>query len=135
MQEAAPALLNWPHGHGSSAPVPSQYDPAGHTSHAVRVGGELPSPPEVYEPELQVLQLVAAAPPWLKLPPPQDSCALPPGHAKPAGQTVHAVRVSLVAPVVNDPDGHVLQLLAPAALYLLFSPHAGWVLPLLPPGQ
>ena len=48
---------------------------------------------------------------------------------------MHAVRVSLVAPVVNDPDGHVLQLLAPAALYLLSSPHAGWVLPLLPPGQ
>ena len=45
---------------------------------------------------------------------------------------MHAVRVAASPPVVKEPAGHVVQLVASAALYLSSAPHAVLA---LPPGQ
>ena len=49
---------------------------------------------------------------------------LEPSQKDPAGHGEQVVRVVLSPPAVLDPDGHSLQLLAPAALYFVSSPHA-----------
>ena len=50
-------------------------------------------------------------------------CTLVPSHAKPSGQGSQLDRVVLSPPDVNEPPGHVLQLLALALRYVSSLPH------------
>ena len=59
------------------------------------------------------------------VPAPHACCSLVPSHAKPGGQGAQFVRVVIPSPpVVHEPAGHALQLLAPASLYRLSLPHS-----------
>ena len=62
------------------------------------------------------------------MPLPHGVIALEPSQKDPAGHGEQVVRVVLSPPEVDEPDGQVLQLLAPSVLYLVSSPHAAQVL-------
>ena len=111
-----------PLAHGSTTLEPSQYEPAGHRLHVVRV---VLSPPEVCEPGGQVLQLLAPSPLYFvssshaeqslspaatKYPAAQTRLMLVPSQDEPAGHSVQLVRVVFAPPDVTEPTGHTSQL-------------------------
>ena len=63
-----------------------------------------------------------------KRPAPHDASVLLPLHEYPGAQTEHEVRVLAEPPAEDEPAAHVVQLLAPAALYLESAPHCVCVL-------
>ena len=111
---------NRPAAHAACVLLPSQVKPIGHTVHEVRVPAVLPA---VYEPALHVLQLLEPAVLYA-VSRPHGVCVLLPSHVEPAGHVVHEVCVVVPPPAVNEPEPHVLQLLALVPLYLVSPPHA-----------
>ena len=121
--------------------VPSHV-PARHWLQAARVL-VLP-PPDVNQPGRHVLQLPAppveyllSAPhdeqtmlPWaLNLPAGQLTTTLEPApHALPAGHALHAERVVLVPPDVNEPAAQTPHAFAPAAANIVSLPHGDTLL-------
>ena len=93
--------------------------------HEVRV---VDVPPAVEEPGGHTLQLLAPLLLNLSSEPQAVRTLLPSHEWKPAGHAEHDVRVVDVPPEVEEPAGHVLQLLAPAALNLSSAPHGTWTL-------
>ena len=135
VQLDAPAAENVPLAHSGVALEPSHFEPAGHVEHVVRV---LLSPPEVNEPDSQVLQDAAPLALYFllllhfvheDLPLPENVPALHCGFAElplqrwPAGQMPQAERVAVAPPDVKLPEEQVLQTPAPWAAKLLSSPH------------
>ena len=144
VQLDAPAAENVPLAHSGVALEPSHFEPAGHVEHVVRVSL---SPPEVNEPDSQVLQDAAplalyfvspshfvhdAAPLPENVPAAHCGLAELPLQRRPAGHTVHVVRWSASPPEVKEPAAHVLHDAAPFPLYLVLSLHL--VQPPLPAG-
>ena len=69
---------------------------------------------------------IAPSPEYVPLP--HCVTVLEPSQKDPAGHGEQVVRVVLSPPEVLEPDGQSLQLLAPAALYFVSSPHAAQTL-------
>jgi hypothetical protein len=136
LQLAAPlALYTVSPPHGACTLEPSHEDPALHALHDVRV---FAVPPAVKAPAAHVLQLPAPAllnlvssthaehallPPVANEPAVHGVWTLEPSHEEPALHALHVMRVFVVPPAVKEPAVHVLQLRAPAALYLVSLPH------------
>ena len=60
----------------------------------------------------------------LNLPASHFTCALVPEHLDPAVHAAHVWRVVELPPLVNEPTGHVPQMLAPASAYKLSFPQS-----------
>ena len=116
---ALPVLYILSSPHGLLLLRPSHLNPGWHAPHEVRVDEV---PPAVKDPAPHVLQLAAPLALYT-VSPPHGVCTLEPSHEDPALHALHDVRVFAVPPAVKEPAVHVLQLRAPAALYLVSLPH------------
>ena len=115
---------------------PDVNQPASHTEHcAAEFSLHRSSAPHASHPLWSDRRYVPAkhgahdiAPSAEYVPLPHGVIVLEPSQKDPAGHGEQALRVVLSPPEVLEPDGQSLQLLAPAALYFVSSPHAAQTL-------